>query len=197
MSLVRERFGRLDVLVNNAGIKPESVGAEHQNLIDTPADVWRRMHAVNVFGTFVCCREAARIMTARGSGSIVNISSGLGKNPHVGRSAYCSSKSAVNMLTQVLALELHEHRVAVNAVNPGYTATEETVLSELSDTDRRRVLRTDTSVPLVLFLAKQPPGEVTGQIIDAVAWNAANGFGGPEVWAFSSSVAAQAKMQGM
>jgi NAD(P)-dependent dehydrogenase (short-subunit alcohol dehydrogenase family) len=182
MQVTREQFGCLDVLVNNAGIKPESVPREHQNVVDMQADVWRRMHEVNVYGTFLCCREAARLMLERGGGSIINISSGAGVVPQAGRSAYNSSKAAVNMLTRVLALELQECSVLVNAVNPGFTATEETHFDQLSPRQRQSIVRTETSLPLVLFLARSDQHQLTGQVLDAVEWNAANGFGGRETW---------------
>lgn len=113
-----ETFGRIDVLVNNAGIHLGHL------LVDFPLDDWEQVFAVNVRGTFLCSRAAARQMIAQGEGGcILNMASASGKKPDPKGGAYCASKSAIIGLTRVLALELGEHGIRANAVLPGATDT--------------------------------------------------------------------------
>lgn len=117
---VMERFGRVDILVNNAGI---CLNAEALGTTDA---LWDRQMAVNLDGTFYCCREFGRQMVGRGSGSIINIASMAGvidvrPQSHV---AYSVSKAAVAHLSKVLASEWASQGVRVNAIAPGYVATE-------------------------------------------------------------------------
>ena len=113
---VRRREGRLDALVNNAGIG----GMNHALL--TPAAAVARILAVNVTGTFVCCREGAKLMQAAG-GRIVNFTSVAVPLHLEGEAAYAASKAAVEELTRVLAREFAPLGVTVNAVGPGPIAT--------------------------------------------------------------------------
>ncbi len=114
-----ERFGRLDGLVNNAGILIMG------DAIDTPVSNLSRQLAINVEGLFSCCRLAARHWIARGeSGAIVNIASNAGKVGYPEMAAYNASKAAVINLTRTLATEWAEQRINVNAVCPGGVVTE-------------------------------------------------------------------------
>ena len=113
-----DTLGRLDVLVNNAGIH---LG---HPAVDFPLEDWDRVFDVNVRGTFLCSQAAARRMIDRGSGGcILNMASASGKKPDRKGAAYCASKSAIIGLTRVLALELGEYGIRVNAVLPGATDT--------------------------------------------------------------------------
>lgn len=115
----RDRFGRLDGLVTAAGIRQTATLA-----LDLDLDVWERNQRINVTGTFVAVRAAARVMIADGTaGSIVTIASVTGMSARWGQAAYCTSKAAVLHLTRVLALELSAHDIRVNAVAPGVTET--------------------------------------------------------------------------
>ncbi|RLE32682.1 NAD(P)-dependent oxidoreductase [Candidatus Acetothermia bacterium] len=108
-----EAFGRLDGLVNNAGvIKMESA-------LETTAADWDLHFAVNVRGMFTCCRLAGERMIEQGGGSIVNVASNAGKVGYPNMAAYNASKAAVISLTRTLAAEWAEHRINVNAVCPG------------------------------------------------------------------------------
>ncbi|MFF9203998.1 SDR family NAD(P)-dependent oxidoreductase [Streptomyces sp. NPDC014986] len=116
---VIERAGRLDGLVNCAGISPDFTRSER--LDDA---TWSRILDVNLSGTFYCCREAGRIMLERGGGSIVNVSS-VHATAGFGRlAAYSASKGAVEALTRTLAVEWAERGVRVNTLAPGYFDTE-------------------------------------------------------------------------
>lgn len=116
---VLKRWGRIDVLVNNA--------ADHgtrTNFMELSGEEWDRVFAVNVSATAALCRAAARDMLARGSGSIVNLASVQADMPVATYSAYVSSKGAILSLTRALAVELSPGGVRVNAVTPGVIATE-------------------------------------------------------------------------
>jgi len=115
---VRARFGRVDVLVNNAG------GAGSAPIAKTDVALWRRMLAVNLTGTFLCTREVLPEMTARRAGRIVNVASTAGLVGYAYVSAYCAAKHGVVGFTRAAALECAKAGVTVNAVCPGYTETD-------------------------------------------------------------------------
>ncbi len=111
-------FGRLDIMVNNAGIHRGHL------IVDFPLDDWEAVVAVNMRGTFLCSQAAAKQMIEQGQGGcIINMSSASGKKPDPKGAAYCATKSAVIGFTRVLALELGEHGIRANAVLPGATDT--------------------------------------------------------------------------
>ena len=112
-------FGRLDILVNSAGI-----GAKGNVETETLAD-WRRTQAVNVEGTFLGCREAVRVMKESGGGSIVNLSSVAGIIGDAQTIAYCASKGAVRLLTKSAALHCGRsgYKIRVNSVHPSFADT--------------------------------------------------------------------------
>jgi NAD(P)-dependent dehydrogenase (short-subunit alcohol dehydrogenase family) len=113
-----ERFGRIDVLVNSAG-----VGSGGQAILEHTYEAWRRILSINLDGTFLGMRHVAPVMAANGAGSIINLSSILGKVGLAGASAYCASKGGVLMLTKATAVELAPAGVRVNSVHPGFIET--------------------------------------------------------------------------
>lgn len=114
---IEEELGPIAGVVNSAGI------AADKHLFDTPVDLFRRILDVNVVGTFIVGRAAARQMQRRRRGAIVNIASVSGLRGSKGRSAYGSSKGAVIVLTQVMANDLAAYGIRVNAVAPGPVET--------------------------------------------------------------------------
>jgi NAD(P)-dependent dehydrogenase (short-subunit alcohol dehydrogenase family) len=112
-----KNFGQVDILVNNAGIGTTGL------IINHTIDDWEKSMNVNLKGTFLCCRAAAKEMIPRKRGRIVNISSIGGKEGEEFIGGYCASKFGVIGLTQVMAKELGRHRITVNAVCPGYIWT--------------------------------------------------------------------------
>ena len=121
-ALIREEHGRLDVLVNNAGLAHPPAP-----LSETSDEVIDRVLEVNVKGVLHCARAAARLMVAQGSGRIINIASQAGKCGVADWAVYCASKAAVVAATQAHALELARHGVTVNAICPGPMLTEMTL----------------------------------------------------------------------
>jgi NAD(P)-dependent dehydrogenase (short-subunit alcohol dehydrogenase family) len=119
---VLQRFGRIDILVNNAAAP---AGPDRVPVVDLEEDAWDLVLSVNAKGTFLCCRAVARAMIARGQGGkIINMSSISGKRGRARYAAYCASKFAVRGFTQALALELGPYSINVNAICPGLIETE-------------------------------------------------------------------------
>lgn len=115
----KDRFGSLDIVVNNAGICVLAPGTE-MPLVD-----WRRVLDLNGTSAFLGCRIAAREMLAQGTGgAIINLASVAAIKAGEFASAYCASKGTVQMLTKVMAFENAKHGIRVNSVNPGYIMTE-------------------------------------------------------------------------
>jgi NAD(P)-dependent dehydrogenase (short-subunit alcohol dehydrogenase family) len=170
-----DAFGSLDILVNNAGASLMKPLLQH-----TLAD-WHRVIDVNLTGTFLVSREAARVMVAKRSGSIVNISSvfAQGATREYPVVSYYASKGGVEGLTKALAVELGPHNVRVNAIAPGFfpspMSTDMFAESELGDRLRRQVLLPRTALPslpkgtdlrgAVRFLASDDSAFVTGHTL--------------------------------
>jgi NAD(P)-dependent dehydrogenase (short-subunit alcohol dehydrogenase family) len=165
---VMDRFGHIDVLVNNAGILIRS------SLMDMPEDVWDKLINVDLKGYFLCAQAVGRRMVERGKGRIINIASQFGFKVVPGMAGYSIAKTGVVMLTRALAQELGEHGIRANAIAPGLAKTE---FSRASWTDPEFTKQYNASVPLgrmaetadfvgaALFLASSASSYVTGHTI--------------------------------
>jgi 3-oxoacyl-[acyl-carrier protein] reductase len=159
-----ERFGRVDVMVNNAGINSgrseDRVTAERY-----PVETWRRIIEVDLNGTFYGCRAAARHMVEQRAGSIVNISSVAGVVALRLQVGFVAAKAAVIRMSEAMACELGPMGIRVNVVSPGSTLTEGTRQLFYADAEKsRRILS---------FIPQGRPGE-TGEIAEAVAFLASD-----------------------
>ncbi len=113
-----KEFGKIDILVNSAG-----VGASEKPVVKLSDQEWDGVVNTNLRGTFLCSRAAAREMSKRNQGKIINVSSMLGVVASRNMADYCSSKAGVIQFTRVLALELVKNNIQVNAICPGYFLT--------------------------------------------------------------------------
>ena len=165
---VVERFGRLDVLVNNAGI------GWNAPALEVTEDHWDDLMAVNLRGLFFCCQAAGRVMVEQGAGRIVNMSSQAGLVGIPDHAAYSASKGGVNLLTKVLALEWASSGVTVNAVAPTFIRTPGTaerldqpefLEDVLSRIPVGHVGTTSDVAGAVIYLASPAAGLVTGHVL--------------------------------
>ncbi|HEY3290195.1 MAG TPA: SDR family NAD(P)-dependent oxidoreductase [Anaerolineae bacterium] len=164
------QFGRVDVLVNCAGISKPG-----PSLDVLPAD-WQRMMNTQLNGTFFCCQSAGRQMVKQGwGGAIVNITSVTAQAAFPQRASYCTAKAGVDMLTKVLAIEWAQHKIRVNAVGPSHTETEmtRTLISQgvydIDSVTRRipmgRLASVDDIANGVAFLVSEKASFITGQAL--------------------------------
>jgi 3-oxoacyl-[acyl-carrier protein] reductase len=168
-----ERFGRIDILINNAAVF--SVVPMNRGRIETidPAE-WDRLMAVNLRGLFFCCRAVLPAMRAQQSGKIINIASGTVFAGAPGRIHYVTSKAATIGFTRTLAREVGEHKINVNCLAPGNTLSEEHPTDEMiqfrESSVRLRTLKRiqmpDDVVGAMLFLASPLSDFITGQTIN-------------------------------
>ena len=161
-----QEFGRVDVLVNNAGITRDGLIARMKE------EDFDAVVGVNLKGTFNCCKAVAQRMMKQRFGRIVNMSSVVGVAGNAGQANYAASKAGVIGLTKSLARELAARNVTANAVAPGFIATDMT--DALSEKQREAILGRIASkrlgepedvAKLVRFLASEEAGYITGQVI--------------------------------
>ena len=166
-----KKYGRLDVLVNNAGIYTSLTKKPYDQI---SLEEWRRVFEVNVEGVWHCCRLAAVPMRAAGVGAIVNIASASVAKGNAGLLQYVASKGAVQAMTRVLARELGEFGVRVNTVSPGFTLSDGVMQNAGEGRERQRIQVRDSRViqrdvtpadiaAAVAYLVREDAGLVTGQ----------------------------------
>jgi NAD(P)-dependent dehydrogenase (short-subunit alcohol dehydrogenase family) len=162
------RYGRLDVLVNNAGI------GLNRPFLETSLEEWELQLRVNLTGTFLCGQAAARAMLESGGGRIVNVASISGQRGGQGRAAYGAAKAGVILLTKVMAVELSPLGIRVNAVAPGPVDTDQSRSTHTPSTrqayyDRipaRRYGEREEIAAAVAFLASADASFVSGHVLN-------------------------------
>ncbi len=173
-----ERFGRIDVLVNNAGISGPIGPLQGNDIAE-----WVDTINVNLTGTFLVCRAVVPVMLEQGGGRIINLSGAGVANAWSNMSAYCASKAAVVRLTEVLAQELEDKGITVNALGPGsvHTSMWERMTDQAAEAGAefihelgQRVMTgggasIDDCAELAVWLASGESGALTGRIISAAA----------------------------
>jgi NAD(P)-dependent dehydrogenase (short-subunit alcohol dehydrogenase family) len=165
---IRDKYGRLDILVNNAGAE------EIADFVDVTPEQYDRIMDVNLKGAFFTAQAAARIMTARKKGKILNIGS-LGSAIGLARSSvYCGTKGGVVQMTRAMAIELAPYNVQVNALGPGYFRTPMTEPFFQDPAHRKwieeripagRVGTVEDLLGAVIFLCSDASDYLTGQVL--------------------------------
>lgn len=166
---VKEEFGRIDILVNNAAANP--IMCSVLDMEEPPFDI---IMNVNIKGYFFLSQAAAKMMVKHGGGVIISISSVGGISPDPGLAAYCMSKAAIIMMTKAMALELGQHNIRVNAIAPGIVKTrfsqalwsnEEILTAELAKMPLRRISEPEEIARTALYLASDASNFMTGHTV--------------------------------
>jgi len=159
-----ECFGAIDVLVNNA-----SILGLREPIAAYPVAAWDEVIRVNLTGVFLMTRAILPIMFARRAGSIINVTSGVGRRGKARWGAYAVSKGGLEVFTQVLADEVNREGIRVNSVNPAATRTRMRA-SAYPGEDPLTVPAADEITPIFLYLASDASADVTGRSLDAHDW---------------------------
>jgi 3-oxoacyl-[acyl-carrier protein] reductase len=162
-----EKFGRIDVWINNAGITRDAL------INKMTEENWNDVINVNLKGTFSCCKAAAKYMMEQKYGRIISVSSVVGQRGNIGQANYSASKAGIIGLTKTLALEFARYGdITVNAVAPGFVNTEmmrtipEKVMQRIVESiPFHRLAEPDEVAHLIVFLASDKAKYVTGQIV--------------------------------
>ncbi len=162
-----EHLGGLDVLIHCAGIGIQ------QDLLQTELSDWRRVIDINLTGTFLCCREAARVMASQRHGCIVTIGSSSAVRPGIRSSAYAASKAGVVNFTRAIAIDLAKYNIRVNAVSPGPIDTD--LVQQMHSPDFRsnftalipqgRYGHPDEVAVAAIFFASDEASFITGSVL--------------------------------
>ncbi len=147
---VQTQFGRLDILINNAGITRDTL------LLSMEEEDWRAVLQTNLDSVFYCSRAAAKLMVRQRWGRIVNLSSAAGHKPNRGHANYAASKGAINAMTRALAAELASRNINVNAVAPG--------MIETDMSQNIREMAADKILPFITLNRFGKPEEIAGVV---------------------------------
>jgi len=151
-----EKFGRIDVLVNNAGVMTRPVPMTELNVRK-----WDYTMAVNLRGPFLVTQAVLPVMIKQKSGSIINVSSMIGRGAYANFIAYATSKWGLEGFTQTLAVEARSSNIRVNSVEPGYVATKLTGFNGS---------KPDSVTDVFLYLASDESKGVTGKMLSSSGW---------------------------
>jgi 3-oxoacyl-[acyl-carrier protein] reductase len=153
---VTRKFGRIDVLVNNAGVMTRPV-----SITELDVKKWDYTIAVNLRGPFLVTRAVLPIMLKKKSGSIINVSSVIGRSAYANFIAYATSKWGLEGFTQTLGVEVKSNNIRVNSVDPGYVATKLTGYAGS---------KPESITDVFVYLASDEAGGVTGKVLSSSNW---------------------------
>ncbi|MBA7649009.1 putative oxidoreductase [subsurface metagenome] len=155
--IIKDKFGRLDIVINNAGI------GIWGNLVDFSIEDFDKIMNINVRGTYLCCQQAMKMMIPQKNGYIINISSVVGFKGYPNQSAYTASKHAIMGLTKSLAVEAQEHNIRISAILPGGVETDLSVKAR-PDLDRSLLILPEDIAKTVLYLLSLSDRAMVDQI---------------------------------
>lgn len=153
---IRERFGRIDVLVNNAGVMTRPAP-----IVELEVKKWDYTIAVNLRGPFLITRATLPLMMRQKSGSIINVSSSIGRGAYANFAAYATSKWGIEGFTQTLAAEVRSRDIRVNSVEPGYVATKLTGYRGTSP---------ESVTDVFVFLGSDESKRISGRMLSSSGW---------------------------
>lgn len=163
---IKERLGRIDVLVNNAGISKDGL------FIRLSDEDWHRTININLDGAFFVSREVSKLMVKARQGSIINISSVVGEMGNAGQAAYVASKAGLIGMTKALARELAGRNITVNAISPGFIETDMTAKLDAKVQEQHllniplsRYGKSEEVASAAVFLASEGARYITGQVL--------------------------------
>lgn len=154
-----QNFKRLDILVNNAGIHI------FKSTLKTTLEEWDRVLDINLRGTFLCCKEALKIMTSRNYGKIINISSDVGKKGEAMQAAYCASKAGIIALAETLADEFNDYNININSVLP-HSVDTDLLRNSFPELEYSKFIKPADVSKVVLFLASDHSSAIKGAAIE-------------------------------
>ncbi len=164
---VYDRFGKIDILINNAGITRDKL------LLRMTEEEWDAVLNINLKGTFNCTKAVVRYMSKQRSGKIVNIASVVGEMGNAGQANYSASKAGVIGFTKTVAREFASRGININAIAPGYIVTPMTdALSEKAKEELKRMIpmerlgQPEDVAQGVLFLVSEASSYITGQVLN-------------------------------
>jgi len=195
--VVMAKHGRIDVLVNNAGIGQSVIWPDHWRdplrFWNIQEDQWRRFFEINVHAVLRLCQMVRPHMLRQGRGRIVNVTTSLGSMLRAGFAPYGASKAAAESLTAVMAAELAGSGITVNVLTPGGLTN--TAANPGAPFDRAKMLQPEIMVPPLRWLISDDAADVTGRRFIAARWNpalppreAAQAAGAPAGWPVGDSV---------
>ncbi|MGA9364190.1 MAG: SDR family NAD(P)-dependent oxidoreductase [Bacteroidota bacterium] len=155
------RFKRIDILVNNASLLGPRV-----EVVKYPEDEWRTIVEVNLFGAYLVSKRVSQVMMNQRSGSIINVTSSVGRQGRARWGAYAAAKFGLEGLTQVQADELKPYNIRVNSVNPGAMATEMR-RAAYPDEDQSKLKKPEETMDVYLYLASDGSMGKTGDAYEA------------------------------
>jgi NAD(P)-dependent dehydrogenase (short-subunit alcohol dehydrogenase family) len=158
VTATHKRYGRIDVLINNAGVMTRPTP-----LTEYDVKKWDYTIAVNLRGPFLMVKAVLPLMLQQGGGSIINVSSSIGRSAYANFAAYAASKWGLEGFTQTLALEVKDHKVRVNSVEPGYVATKMTGFHGSAP---------ESVTAVFVFLGSDESRGVTGRMLSSSDWKA-------------------------
>jgi 3-oxoacyl-[acyl-carrier protein] reductase len=157
---VMDRYGKIDVLVNNAGIM--ILG---ESFLEIEPARWDQIISVNLRGAYLTCRYVLPVMIDQRRGSIVNIGSFAASDPRINGTAYCTSKAALHMFSQCLAQDVREHNIAVNILDPGGMKSEGSSVIPWAQHDWDQRVEPEAVGPSAVYLGLRDAESMTGEMV--------------------------------
>ena len=176
ISQINNEYGTIDILINNAAVGMRYIKDPEDRFIhNMETDDWKNILDINLNGVFYFTRETLKIMRKQKDGKTIMLSSGLGRRAHQQYGPYSASKFAMEAMTQIVSAENNELGIYCNSVAPGgLTNSSEKFLGSMDSSKLEKILPANICDDIVLFLASDASGTLSGQALTAKDWNEEN-----------------------